>query len=130
MPQYGSQVQTTTRITSLLVGRTLTFGRRPDSMRSRRSNTGSYVSRTVRAPWFAELVGSAKRARVYAPTPPRTVEDSENWLQRQVARSFAKVLAGHGGGLGFVSRLAAAGKARFTAHDRMLIDQALGGMPA
>ncbi|MBF6561235.1 MAG: replication initiation factor domain-containing protein [Candidatus Binataceae bacterium] len=93
--------------------------------RIRSSDTNT--SRTSRAHWFAELVGNAKRAKVYDPSPPKTLEDSESWLLRQVARSFAKVLAGHGGDLDFVSKLAAAGKARFTAHDRMLIDQALGG---
>ena len=92
-------------------------------IRSSDSNT----TRTTRAPWFAELVGNAKKAKVYDPAPAKTLEDSESWLLRQVARSFAKVFAGHGGDLEFVSKLAATGKARFTAHDRMLIDQALRG---
>jgi len=90
-------------------------------------SSDSNVSPTTRAAWFAELVGDAKRARVYDPSPPKSLEDSESWLLRQVARSFAKVLVGHGGDLEFVSKLAVAGKARFTAHDRMLIDQALEG---
>jgi DNA relaxase NicK len=90
-------------------------------------HTESNVTRSRRAPWFEALVGDATRARVYEASPPKTIEQTESWLNRQVARSFAKVLAARGGDLDFAFKLAALGKARFTNYDRMLIDQALGG---
>ena len=77
-------------------------------------------TRCPRARWFAELVGEAQRARVYEPQEPRTIEQVDEWLTRQVAPSLAAVVAAMGGDVDYMTNLIAAGRTRWRQKHLML----------
>jgi hypothetical protein len=94
----------------------------------------SSMERCPRLPWFAAIVGDATKARVYDPTPPRTLGDLDRWIEHQVGPSFTTKLIASGGDIGalqdFVTELAVRSKSRIRAKHKLMIAQALGGAAA
>jgi hypothetical protein len=56
----------------------------------------SEIEKCPRMPWFAALVGAARKCRRYDAKPPRTFEECDDWLERQVAPVFAAVMERYG----------------------------------
>jgi Replication initiation factor len=62
-----------------------------------RSAVGIHAERAELLPWWAELVGSAKRLVLRWPSPVEYVQRKAAWLERQVAPALALVCGWKGG---------------------------------
>ncbi len=97
-------------------------------------SVSQFTARCPRLPWFAELVGDATKARVYDPTPPRTLDDLDRWIEHQVGPSFTTKLIASGGDVGalqdYITDLAVRSKSRIRTKHKLMIAQALGGAAA
>ncbi|MBI2723996.1 MAG: replication initiation factor domain-containing protein [Chloroflexi bacterium] len=87
--------------------------------------------RCPRLPWFASLVGDAKKARVYDPTPPRSLDDLDQWIEHQVGPSLTTKLIASGGDLtalhDYITDLAVRCKSRIRTKHKLMIAKAQGG---
>ena len=90
------------------------FRERIDSMRP---------GRCARSEWFGDLVGNATKARVYAPRPPTTIAQIEEWIDRQVAPSLAVLVAASGGDIDRVNAVVERGRRRWRKKHRLLLGQ-------
>ncbi len=86
--------------------------------RSEDANNG----RCPRLPWFEELIQGAKKMRAYPPRQPRTLDDLNRWLLRQVASSLALVVEAAGGDIEPLMTLAREGQSRMRDTHRAILD--------
>ena len=89
----------------------------PDASRTERC--------TIDPVWEAFTSDILKLALYQAPEP-KTIDDTKNWLERQVAASLASVVIADGGDSAFIHYLLKTGSMRLSNHHRDMIYQATG----
>lgn len=82
---------------------------------------------SVSAVWLS-FIADIKSLSLYRVSEPKTLDDTRNWLKKQVAPSLATVLQADGGALDFFYSLVESGSARLSSHQVNLINDALGGI--
>ena len=90
--------------------------------RSQDANSG----RCDRLRWFEELVQGAAKMRAYPPRKPRTLEDVERWLDRQVVPSLAMKFEADGGEIEPLMEMLRAGQQRLQDKHWAMIEASRG----
>ncbi len=74
------------------------------------------------------FIGDVERLALYKPSDPKTLEDKEDWLLRQVSRSFATVVHAKSGDISIAYDMLKLGTLRLNSHDRDLIRDSSGDL--
>lgn len=88
----------------------------PDCTRNSRSSTD---------PVWESFIGDVLNLSLYCPPKPKTIEDTKNWLDKQVAPSLASVVMSDGGSSDFIHHLLKTGSTRLSAHQKDMVFNAL-----
>lgn len=78
-------------------------------------------------PVWDSFVGDVLKLGLYQSPEPKTIDDTKNWLERQVASSLAAVVMADGGDSAFIHYLLKTGSMRLSNHHKDMIFQAMGG---
>ena len=78
-------------------------------------------------PTWESFIGDVLKVALYHSPEPKTIDDTKNWLERQVATSLATVVIADGGDSSFIHHLLDSGSRRLSSHHRDMILQASGG---
>lgn len=77
-------------------------------------------------PVWSAFVGDVLKLSLYKAPKPRTIDDTKNWLDRQVASSLAAVVIADGGDSSFIHYLLNSGAMRLSNHHRNMIGKYAG----
>lgn len=89
-------------------------------------NDNSRIDRcTVSSVWLAFIDGIAK-LKLYRPQPVKTLDNTKNWLSRQVAPSLASVVLCEGGSVDYLYRLIEAGATRLKKYHVEMVRSEMG----
>ncbi|MCC8024724.1 MAG: replication initiation factor domain-containing protein [Clostridium sp.] len=79
-------------------------------------------------PVWDSFIGNILKLALYQVPQPKTINDTKNWLERQVASSLAAVVIADGGDSAFIHYLLKSGSMRLSNHHRDMIEQFSGGI--
>jgi hypothetical protein len=83
-------------------------------------------SRCSTDPVWDLFIGDVLKLALYHSPEPKTIDDTKNWLDRQVASSLAAVVMADGGDSSFIHYLLKSGSMRLSNHHKNMIYQAMG----